>query len=75
MESIINLIHRDPNVSPAFRAALPEPVECAECKVLAAVGHSPRCSKYVKPQPERYDATGFVRDSAGRIAGLNGGRY
>ena len=78
--TIAQLLTGDRNVSPEFREALADVIEeprdvCEECKVLRAVGHSPWCSQEPPLPRERYGKDGFVRDSAGRIAGLNGGRY
>lgn len=61
------------HLNPIFRDALngfAPSRECNECKVLASVGHAPRCSQYVQPAPINWSADGFVRTERGHIAGF-----
>ena len=78
MKSPIDLLKRDPNVGQALRDALPR--DCGYCGVLIAPTHSHAsfCPLYIAPPPVPYGTDGFVRDSAGRVAGFaesNGEEY
>ena len=87
METVIELLRRDPNLSRRFRdalAAVPNESRevklaiagnivnsCPECGMPGDRRHARACSQYLTLPEVPYGADGFVRDTDGRIDGLN----